>query len=85
MKKISTAAALLAAGALLFGSLIVACSPHGTGIIDEVTKPDSKGPQETFDKETKVDALWNFTTAATLPRALRLPFRQELILQILPL
>ena len=38
MKKISTAAALLAAGALLFGSLIVACSPHGTGIIDEGTK-----------------------------------------------
>ncbi|MBR0496883.1 MAG: hypothetical protein IJJ71_11990 [Treponema sp.] len=38
MKKISTAAALLAASALLFGSLIVACSPHGTGIIDEGTK-----------------------------------------------
>lgn len=29
---------MLAAGALLFGSLIVACSPHGTGIIDEGTK-----------------------------------------------
>ena len=67
MKKISTAAALLAAGALLFGSLIVACSPHGTGIIDEVTPTPGKGPQETFDKETKVDVLWNFTTAATLP------------------
>ena len=43
MKKISTAAALLAAGALLFGSLIVACSPHGTGYVDEVKKPADGG------------------------------------------
>lgn len=72
MKKISTAAALLAAGALLFGSLIVACSPHGTGIIDEVTKPDSKGPKQedeipevVADPKTVVNAIWDFKTNIT--------------------
>ena len=65
MKKISTAAALLAAGALLFGSLIVACSPHGTGIIDEVTNP-GKGPeQEPEDNGKPVDGTWDFTGTDT--------------------
>ena len=67
MKKISTAAALLAAGALLFGSLIVACSPHGTGYVDEVAKPDSKPSDggESDDNGKPVDGSWDFTGTDT--------------------
>lgn len=64
MKKISTAAALLAAGALLFGSLIVACSPHGTGIIDDPTpKPTPASEEE--DNGKPVDGSWDFTGTDT--------------------
>ena len=65
MKKISTAAALLAAGAMLFGSLVVACSPHGTGMLDEVTNP-GKGPEsEPEDNGKPVDGTWDFTGTDT--------------------
>ena len=66
MKKISTAAALLAAGALLFGSLIVACSPHGTGIIDDPTPTPKPTPaSEEEDNGTPVDGSWDFTGTDT--------------------
>ena len=66
MKKISTAAALLAAGALLFGSLIVACSPHGTGIIDDQTPTPKPTPaSEEEDNGKPVDGSWDFTGTDT--------------------
>ena len=66
MKKISTAAALLAAGALLFGSLIVACSPHGTGIIDDPTPTPKPTPaSEEEDNGKPVDGSWDFTGTDT--------------------
>lgn len=64
MKKISTAAALLTAGALLFGSLIVACSPNGTGYVDEVKKP-ADGGGESDDNGKPVDGSWDFTGTDT--------------------
>lgn len=64
MKKISTAAALLAAGALLFGSLIVACSPHGTGIIDDPTSKPTPASEEE-DNGKPVDGSWDFTGTDT--------------------
>lgn len=64
MKKISTAAALLTAGALLFGSLIVACSPNGTGYVDEVKKP-ADGGGKSDDNGKPVDGSWDFTGTDT--------------------
>lgn len=57
---------MLAAGALLFGSLIVACSPHGTGIIDDPTPTPKPTPaSEEEDNGKPVDGSWDFTGTDT--------------------
>ena len=77
MKRLTKAAALLAAGTLLLGALI-SCTPHGAGgAFDSATdngggsgsgSGSGSGEQEKdFDTPTKVDALWDFVNASAVP------------------
>ncbi|MBP3772056.1 MAG: Ig-like domain-containing protein [Treponema sp.] len=73
MKRLTKAAALLATGTLLLGALI-SCTPHGAGgAFDSATDngggsgSGSGEQEEDFDTPTKVDALWDFVNASTVP------------------
>ncbi|MBQ9282945.1 MAG: Ig-like domain-containing protein [Treponema sp.] len=77
MKRLTKAAALLAAGTLLLGALI-SCTPHGAGgAFDSATDngggsgsgsgSGSGEQEEDFDTPTKVDALWDFVNASAVP------------------
>ena len=69
MKRLTKAAALLAAGTLLLGALI-SCTPHGAGGAFDSATDNGGGSgeqEEDFDTPTKVDALWDFVNASAVP------------------